>query len=80
MMDGWDSGWGWGDWLAISLILVACISVLVGAVALLVGVMSRSSDYVGMPGDSAHRMLDEGFARGDIDDDEYDRLLEALKR
>jgi putative membrane protein len=71
-------GWGWG-WLVMSLVMLAFWVLLVlGGIA-----MWRSlRDGDRRPRDdrrSAEQLLDERFARGEIDVDEYTRRREILR-
>lgn len=71
-------GWGWG-WLVMSLVMLAFWVLLVlGGIALWRGV--RDSDRrTGGGRRSAEQLLDERFARGEIDVDEYTRRREVLR-
>jgi putative membrane protein len=75
----WNNGMGWGGWLLMSLTTVGFWALVVfGIVALFrrtpeggtQGRPSRESD--------AQRILDERFARGEIDAEEYQRRLQVL--
>lgn len=70
MMDGNWSGWGWW-WMAIAMVLFW------GAVALVVVLLVRR------PTSSTRRdaqdVLDERYARGEIDAEEYRTRREALR-
>lgn len=71
MMWGYGNGMGWGGWLLMSLIMVAFWALVIfGIVALFRGTRD--------PGTRDRRMergpqqiLDERFARGEIDAEEY---------
>ena len=87
MYDDWDGhGWGWGTWLGMSVMMVGLTALLVLLVVLLVRATGASAPPSGPaappaqhegspstrpPADSAQRLLDERFARGDIDEQEY---------
>ena len=84
MMYDWnDHGWGPGAWIAMGLMMVAfwgLIAVLVVYVVRNVGRgPSDASGAPGVPPDQALRILDERFARGDIDTDEYNQRRELLR-
>lgn len=69
--DGWMSGhmdgsMGWGGWLVLGLGLLLCLAV-VAALVLWV-VRSTSRRPVEPP---ANAVLDDRFARGEIDEEEY---------
>jgi putative membrane protein len=77
--DGHD--WGWGTWLGMGLMMAALAVLVVAAVVLVVrattGPQKTSTSVpqetpMDTPRDSeAKRVLDERFARGDIDESEY---------
>ena len=85
-MMGWYSGWGWGGWLGMSLLMLAFWGlVAVGVVALVRTVrrddQPRSAEQpmrVSAPDAHARDILDERFARGEIDADEYTRRRDLL--
>ena len=81
-MMGWDGGWGWGGWLALSLGMLAFWGLLAFGVVALVRTLRREDRDrpaepvapVALPaprGSSAQEVLDGRFARGEIDADEY---------
>jgi putative membrane protein len=77
MMDGgWMMGW---LWLWPVLVLAGLILVAFVAVRLMQG-GSASSTGADSAGTAARRILDERFARGEIDEDEYRRRRDALLR
>jgi putative membrane protein len=77
--DGHD--WGWGTWLGMGLMMAVLTVLVVAAVVLVVRVTTGSQRTTtslppgtrrDTPRDSeAQRVLDERFARGDIDEGEY---------
>jgi len=67
---GWFGGVG---------MLVLMALVLAALVALVV-VLARRGPQPPGPGDTARRILDERFARGEIDQEEYERRRDALTR
>ncbi len=70
----WGGGWGaqWAGWLFMIVLLV----VLAGGITWLVrGVSGPRDDDRG----SARRILDERFASGQIDPEEYERRRQALR-
>lgn len=70
----WGGGdWNWVSWLAMTLSMVALWGFLTWVVVTLV---RRPADR----GASARDILDERFARGEIDDDEYRRRKDALSK
>ncbi|MEV6873124.1 SHOCT domain-containing protein [Amycolatopsis sp. NPDC051128] len=67
---GWAGGIG---------MLVLMALVLAALVAIAVVLVRRGPQPPG-PGDTARRILDERFARGEIDQEEYERRRDALTR
>jgi len=72
MMDG---NWDGGSWWWMGLAMVAFWTVVVGAIVMLV--RRRPDDS---SGPDARTLLDERYARGEIDDDEYQQRRDALRR
>ncbi|MET8947374.1 SHOCT domain-containing protein [Streptomyces sp. NPDC004542] len=86
----YDGGWGWGGWFVMTVFMVLFWAVLiVGLVALvryLSGTRHRqqpgsppASGEGGWQGRRAEELLAERFARGEIDEDEYERRLGLLR-
>lgn len=80
-MPGWDNNWGTHGgtgWFGVLLMIITMLlfwgGLITVAVLLLRRVGRQDTDR-----DSAHRILDERFARGEIDEDEYERRLRALR-
>jgi putative membrane protein len=81
-MTWWDGGPGTGGWILMSLIMVAFWGLLLAA-----GVFAwrsvdrdRRRDSGAGPGRStAQQVLDERFARGEIDEDDYRHRDELLR-
>lgn len=74
LMGGWyHDGVGWGGWIMMTLAMVA----FWGAVAFVVVALFRSTsnsgrtDRIGRRQRGPLEILDERFARGEIDEDEY---------
>ena len=70
----WSNGMGWGGWLLMALTTVGFWALVVfGVVALFRGTGSAPGrgDDRQVPGHQADRILEERFARGEIDADEY---------
>jgi len=72
MMNGWMFGWMW-VWPV--LVLVSLVLLVLGVVWLAQG---RAPGAV-EPALSGRRILDERFARGEIDDEEYRRRRAELR-
>ena len=71
MMDGnWDGGAWW--WMAF--VVVAFWGIVVWAIVMLVRRRPESSSA------DARTLLDERYARGEIDDNEYQHRRETLRR
>ena len=76
MMWGWH-GWNWWGWLAMSLSMVAFWGLIIwGIVALF-----RGSGWNWPRNDrpDPEQILAERFARGEIDEEEYQRRMEVLR-
>jgi putative membrane protein len=74
MMD-WDGGgWSWGQWLAMTLSMLAVWGVLIAAVVIALRGWpgNRRSD------ESPQRLLGERFARGELSEDAYRRTRHLL--
>jgi putative membrane protein len=68
----WGNGMGWGGWLLMILTTVGFWALVVfGIVALFRGVGGGAGPRTGAGAASAHQILDERFARGEIDVEEY---------
>ncbi|MGH3997813.1 MAG: SHOCT domain-containing protein [Pseudonocardiaceae bacterium] len=68
MMDGWAFGWMW----------VWPVLVLAGLMLLVYGVVRLVAGGSG-PDSSAQRILDERYARGELDEEEYRRRRAQLR-
>jgi putative membrane protein len=84
MMYGWhDGGWGRGAWVAMGFMMLVFWGLIVALVIVLL--RSPGHRHVGppqkeaRPGDEAMRILDERFARGEIDAEEYTRRRDLLR-
>lgn len=72
----WDHDWNWAGWLAMS-IGMAGFWILVALVVLVV-VRDGSGREAGRL--EPRQILERRLARGEIDIEEYNRLLEAMTR
>lgn len=85
MMYDWNDmgGWGWGGWLVMALMMLAFWGLIAAvAVAVIRGGSWRQSPLGPSPGergDAAMQILDERFARGEIDAEEYRTRRELLR-
>ena len=76
----WDhGGWGAGEWLAMSLMMLVFWAALIALVLWLVRSFrtDQRSDTTA-PTARADEVLAERFARGEIDEDEFTRRRELL--
>lgn len=75
----WNDGMGWGGWVGMTLIMVAFWAlVVVGVIAIFRG--DRESGSNPLPQDQdALKILDQRFARGEIDADDYHARRAALR-
>ena len=70
----WLGGdWGWGAWLAMSLMMLAFLAV---AIWVFLSVTHTSSDD---RRDSGEDILADRFARGEIDENEYRHRRELIR-
>lgn len=77
-MMGWHGGWGWGGWFAIGLMMLLFWGLIIaGVITLLRFWRSGQLDAGGGRGD-ALRLLDERFARGEIDEEDYRKRRDLL--
>lgn len=74
----WGPGWG-GAWFGPFFMLVPLI-IIVGAIVLAVGYGARRSEPPPPPLRSPRDILDERFARGEIDQEEYEQRRRTLER
>jgi putative membrane protein len=83
MMDGWyGNGWGIGAWIAMVLVMLLFWG---GVVTVVILLLRRTHPGEGRPGprppyDEAERILNERFARGEIDEQELVARRSALRR
>ena len=74
MMDGWGAGW----WLGGAIFMIFCMAMMVWMMGGMMGhghMGERRGDEQADP----ERTLADRLARGEIDVDEYNRLLDALR-
>ena len=81
--DGHDSGWGPGRWIVMGLMMLAFWGLLAALVVYVVRNLGHRSADPGAAGvarpEEAMRILDERFARGDIEADEYSARRDLLR-
>jgi len=72
-------GIGWGGWI----VMVAMMAVFWGAVAWVIVTLIRQNGARSQPqatsAPDAMRLLDDRFARGEIDEDDYKRRRDVLR-
>ncbi len=78
----WDNGWGTGQWVAMSLMMVLFWGLIIFAVVALVRSTRSEGHSLSSPplAHDARRILDERFARGEIDAEEYVQRRDLLDR
>lgn len=67
----WNDGMGWTGWLLMSLTAIAFWALVVVAVVALFRGTRSDPKQARDENDDARRILDQRFARGEIDTDEY---------
>ncbi|MFI5614233.1 SHOCT domain-containing protein [Amycolatopsis sp. NPDC051903] len=77
-MSYWHYGDG-GGWIGLVLVIVGLL-VLFAVAAVVTALLIRRTPKAPSPEDSAVGILRERFARGEIDQDEYERRRAALGR
>lgn len=83
MWYGWHDGWGWGAWLAMALMMLAFWGLLAALVVWVVRSGWHTHTHPAPPPegakDPALSILDERFARGEIDAEEYRARRDLLR-
>lgn len=72
-MHDWGTGWGSGGMWLGPLFMIALLALLIGLIAALVRWLGGGSDDGGRRVRTARDILDERYARGEIDREEYQR-------
>lgn len=67
----WNDGMGWSGWIVMALTAMAFWALVVVAVVALFRDSRPDSRQVQTGSDDARRILDQRFARGEIDANEY---------
>jgi putative membrane protein len=73
MYSGHMDGWGWGGWLAATVMMLILFG---GLAAIVIAIVRRPA---GVSQETPERILSERFARGEIDEDEYQRRRRTLR-
>lgn len=71
----WHDGWGVGSWLAMSFVMLLFWALVVGVI---IWVARGHNRIAQPPQNQARQILDERYARGEIDDDEYKQRRDQL--
>jgi putative membrane protein len=75
--------WSWGAWLAMGLMMLALLGVVVAVVLVVMRSANPPTEATSPPAQTdrqhAERLLDERFARGEIDVEEYTRRRNLLR-
>jgi putative membrane protein len=83
MYDWNNHGWGPGAWIAMGLMMLAFWGLIAALVVYVVRNLGQHRDEHASAGvaapDQALRVLDERFARGEIDADEYTQRRDLLR-
>lgn len=81
MMYGWYGDWGVGGWIVMALMMLLFWAGVVAVVILLVRAgRPGGGGYAGSAHDEPDRILNERFARGEIDANELNERRAALRR
>lgn len=79
-MMGWYGGTGWGAWLLMAVGMVAFWGLVIFAViAIFRGFAGRNESLDQTPRRDPLRILDERFARGELDVEEYHARQSVLR-
>ena len=80
MMGWYHDGVGWGGWLLMTLMMLAFWALVIFAVVAIFRGIGTSSDPETPPSrHDAMDILQERFARGEIDAEEYDARAQVLR-
>ena len=73
-------GWGWGGMIFGPIMMIVFIALIVGAVVLVLRWMGLGGSPAARGEKNARDVLDERFARGEIDKDEYEERRQVLSK
>ena len=75
-----DGGWGPGAWIAMAFVMVVFWGAVVAAIVFAVrATHNPHAGPIAPAGSDALRILDERFARGEIDADDYQQRRDLLR-
>ncbi len=70
--------WGWGGMIIGPIMMIVLIALIVGAVGLVIRWTGLGGSAVAGGANKARHILDERFARGEIDKDDYEERKRVL--
>ena len=70
--------WGWGGMIFGPIMMIVFIALIVGAVVLVIRWTGLGGSSVAGGANKARQILDERFARGEIDKDDYEERKRVL--
>ena len=79
-MHDWETGWGWGGMWLGPVFMIALLALLIGLIVALVRWLGGGSEDGGRRVRTARDILDERYARGEIDREEYQRRRNDIAR
>ena len=79
IMGYYHGGWGLGEWLAMSAMMLVVWGSLIALLLWAARNFRSGAGQAGSRGAGPDKVLAERFARGDIDEDEFRRRLELLQ-
>jgi putative membrane protein len=79
MMGWYGDGPGWAGWVVMTLMMLAFWGLLVLGGIVLYRSLNRDERRADAPGADAEQLLDERFARGEIDAEDYRQRRELLR-
>lgn len=77
-MDWGNGGWGAGDWVAMSAMMILFWGGLIALVVWVVRTLRSDRSQEHNPAGRADKLLAERFARGEIDSEEFSRNRDLL--
>ena len=79
-MMGWYNGMGWGGWILMTLVMLAFWALVIFAVVAVFRGLGHGSGPVDRPSRrDPLEILQERFARGEIDAEEYEARAQVLR-